>query len=359
MWKPLIWLGCAAAVVACGDNWAPHGASDARPVDAPPPDGLPPDASVCAPFDDGAPGGACATHVDCDTAAGGDGTCYVGALGPSVFAPEGYCTVDDGTGTVCEADGDCPSGSLCVTDTTYDYKFCAPACCAAETCPANQACWDSFNGFPLDRKACVPGNAEARDGDPCTGFYECHEYSQCLADFEYPGGSCQRYGCTPGDDSTCNGGVCIIDDEQPPFDLAICMPGCTSDADCRQVEGYRCYDPDPVSTTNPTYCRHPHVGDACATPEDCGGGTWECRTGLLFPNGYCTQSGCPTPGSTTQCTPGSICADHPDEADHYCADRCPGPAGTQSTCRRDYLCQETSPAPEPGVNTLGCLPIIL
>ena len=44
-----------------------------------------------------------------------------------------------------------------------------------------------------------------------------------------------------------------------------CVDACTTDADCRQADGYRCFD----GGADGRYCRHPQTGDAC------GQGGWQ------------------------------------------------------------------------------------
>ena len=164
---------------------------------------------------------------------------------------------------MCDVDADCPAGGACID--SEGYRFCLPACTVGSACPADQACLDSFNGFPLDGPACVPGNAVAQDGDACGGFFQCNAYSDCSNDVESPGGACATYGCTPGDDSPCHGGTCMVVDDYP-IQGAMCVDACVRDADCRVAAGYGCYDPGDAAP----YCRHPHVGDACGVDADCG-----------------------------------------------------------------------------------------
>lgn len=347
MRKLLLCVGFAAALAACGDNDLGDDAPniDARQDDATPADAAPPDALVCS-FAPGALGGACENDDQCDSATSAAGYCFAGPKLPSIFPPEGYCVLDNG-GTVCDSDDDCGEGGLCLD--SAGYRFCAPACCEGGACPTHQACWTSFNGFAHDRPACVPGDDTASDGDACDGFYECNEFSQCIVDFEHPGGGCERYGCTVGDDTTCHGGVCVSFTDTP-FTGTLCVDACDVDTDCRNVEGYVCFDPDPVSTTDQKYCRHPHVGDPCLVAADCGTGTWECRTGT-FVGGYCTQAGCPTPGTNEGCTQGSACHDLGSE--NICVDRCPV-VGQTTGCRLGYTCADI----DPGAGTVGgCLPL--
>ena len=102
----------SALLAACGDNTRP-GDDDDTPIDsatpdAEVPDGIPPDAYFCAPFDVGRPGGTCTNHADCDSAPGaGDGYCYAGAEGSLIYPAEGYCLFDDFSGGDCTTDADC------------------------------------------------------------------------------------------------------------------------------------------------------------------------------------------------------------------------------------------------------------
>jgi hypothetical protein len=338
-------LLAAIALAGCGDNILVGSGPDAARSDGGV-DAAPVDAFYCAPFGADQLGGPCS--LGDPAACGADGVCLQGAIEVVAWPADGYCIRDDG-GTTCATDDDCGAGGACieVADFGPGYRICMAACCDFDTCPAGQACFDTLSGIALSQSACVPGNATARDGDACAGFFDCNEFSQCKNDFEHPGGACERFACTG--DADCHGGVCITDDEEPPFAINICVDGCATDADCRRAEGYRCFDPDPQSTTDARYCRHPHVGDPCAAPADCGTGTWECRG--TFPGGYCTQTGCETPGSSAGCTPGSLCHDA-GEAQHLCVDRCPE-VGQQSTCRAGYSCVDV----DPGAEVIGgCLP---
>lgn len=307
---------------------------------------------VCANPGFGEIGGTCLTASNCGTA---DSQCYLGSFGPQTFAPEGYCMVDDfgsATGT-CDDDTDCPLDTTCTEWLEFPgYRSCMPVCgCQGTPCPDNQACFDHFVASPLDKAVCVPGNASAEDGDACGGFFDCDELTDCLDDAEFPNGQCARYGCTIGNDATCNGGHCV-NVTDVPFSGTTCVDTCTSNTDCRTADGYVCFDPDGAGTAQ-NYCRHPHIGDACTIAADCGGAGWTCRTGATNPGGYCTQTGCPTPGSSAGCTDGSICIDDPLSATNYCADRCTGlPA--QGTCRTGYLCTDSNGA-APGALG-GCAP---
>ncbi len=336
-------LALMLALTACGDDI--HGG----PVDAAAPDAMTmPDANACPARMTGEVGGPCATNPQC---AATNGLCLVGTLGPSTYPPEGFCILDNGSGTVCTTDADCGAGNVCANDLTFGpYHICLPACtCTNNACPPHQECAMAFNGDQIDKMGCVPGTAGAKDGDPCAGFYDCDEFSICNNDLEYPGGQCARAGCTVGMDSTCHGGHCINVDD-PPVAGTECVDTCNSDTDCRQSEGYKCFDP---GGGEPKYCRHPQVGDACTSAADCGGGVWTCMTGAAFPNGYCTTTGCATPGSSDGCSSQSVCYDDPLQTANYCVDRCR--IGMAGDCRTGYQCIDTDPSP--GTTTPGCVPL--
>lgn len=209
--------------------------------------------------------------------------------------------------------------------------------------------------------ACFPAADAAIDGDPCVSFGECAIESTCREEpLEYPGGQCQRVGCTVGDDTTCatgGDGHCV---DARLVSLGVrtgtaCVDACTVDGDCRIADGYRCVD---GGAGVGRYCRHPQAGDACAIDADCGGAMlWDCKVGVTYPGGMCTPTtGCPTPGSSNGCSPGSsVCYDAVLPAvptDNVCVPRCGGPANTQGGCRPGYACRDV--APGPGV-TLGCV----
>jgi hypothetical protein len=343
----------ALGLAACGDNTKNGSDSDAA-VD----DGGAVDATVDAPPDANCParalgqvGGPCTADAQCDSASGaGDGFCLHGLQGTIAWPEEGYC-VNKIEG--CTTDGQCGTGNVCasIDDPAGAFHACLPACGTDPcSCPNNQLCGNSFAGSAMDKNACLPGNASARDGDPCTGFAECDESSICLSDnFEHPGGQCMQVGCTIGDDTTCTtggDGHCI----NPGFVSSGtgCVDHCDSDANCRLAEGYKCFD---GGGSVGKYCRHPQTGDTCTVDADCGDpGIWDCKTGVTFPGGYCTlQAPCNATNGTGCSSGSSVCFDPPGAATPYCVDRCSGAA--QGTCRTGYVC---TPVPQSG-NASGCL----
>jgi hypothetical protein len=368
-------------LVACGDNLTADRAIDAAndaftidtaQIDATPIDARDIDASIdanCPARAPGQVGGPCTDDRMCDSVVGTpDGLCFRGPQGATTWPAEGYCvnkvqlSVNDG----CMTDTDCGTGNLCATidDPGGPFRACLPACGAgACACSNGQLCAASFSGSAIlnGDTACLPGNSSATDGDACNGFGECALDSLCLLDpLEYPGGQCHRVTCTIGTDSTCaaGGDGHCIDYRLITAGLNVanvCVDTCTADADCRQSDGYRCFD---GGAGVGRFCRHPQAGDACAVDADCGNpAQWDCKTGLTFPGGMCTPTtGCSTPGDGTGCSPGSsICYDSILPAipgDNVCADRCGGPINTQGGCRTGYVCRDTNPlAPV----VLGCV----
>lgn len=368
----MILCSIVALAAACGDNLSPNqrtdgGSDGVDPIDATdaptPIDGRDVDANCPARLP-GQVGGPCASDNQCDSAVGAnDGFCLRGAQSATTWPAEGYCVnkID-----VCNTDTDCGATNACVTINDPDgaFRACVPACgTGACACTNGQICAGSFSGSSLagGRMACFPGNASATDGDPCNGFGECAQDSLCLQDpLEYPSGECHRVACTIGNDSTCaaGGDGHCIDYSLITAGLNqanVCVDTCTADTDCRQADGYKCFD---GGAGVGRFCRHPQAGDACAVETDCGpAALWDCKIGLTFPGGMCTPTtGCPTPGSGTGCSPSSsICYDSVlplVNTDNVCANRCGGPVGTQGGCRTGYVCRDT----DPGLPVfLGCV----
>lgn len=336
----------ASLLVACGDNLTPGGGeidaptSDGRPVDAPL------DAQSCAARNFGDVGGPCTTDVDCESSAGAaDGICLNNLLDPAPWPAVGYCISRTGG---CTQDGECGDGNVCA-DLGGGFRACMQGCNAAGPCecPDGMRCTDGYLNTPVQRMVCVPGNPLAVDGSPCTTFGDCDEHSICLDDaFEHPGGQCIQLGCTLGNDATCSsGGDGHCDRPDVIGGGTGCLDVCTTDADCRTADGYKCFD---AGGTTGKFCRHPAAGDGCTQDADCGSPVlWVCRSGVAFPGGYCTiRQACPTNGTTDGCSSGSsVCRDPVGPEPGYCVDRCTGVG--QGTCRTGYNC-----LPVGGVN--GC-----
>jgi hypothetical protein len=309
-------------------------------------------------------GGSCANDVDCESALGaGDGVCMKPGFGDVVWPAGGFCL---GKVDACTIDADCGPNNLCATvndPVNGAYKACLPACQTGGcVCGAGTACANWVAGIALagGRTACLPGNGGASDGDPCASFGDCAEHSTCAADpLEHPGGQCRRFGCTPGNDATCNpnGDGHCIDEGLVTAGVAladVCVDACAVSGDCREAEGYRCFD---AGGSVGKFCRHPQAGDACASDTDCGDAAlWDCKTGAAYPGGSCAPATpCPTPGSTQGCSSeSSICYDGPLVAatDNVCVDRCVGGPGVMGGCRLGYLCNDVNPGSSV---SLGCV----
>ncbi|MGE3635513.1 MAG: hypothetical protein AB7P00_36755, partial [Sandaracinaceae bacterium] len=190
------------------------------------------------------PGGVgtpCTTDADCDGR-----FCSGGSSGV------GYCT------WICAPDVPCPDDGVCVY-TAGAYGYCLLGCDPAlSACPGGTVC---IGGFGLPEPVCYVGcrsNADcapgtecgdmsmgygrcltrgAHDGDPCAMSDECPERSFCAAerDWGFSGGICIREGCDVATGVGCNPGTSCV---SLGIDNQICLPDCTSDADCRA--GYEC-----------------------------------------------------------------------------------------------------------------------
>lgn len=345
----------AVLLVACGDNLrvvpADDDDTDASEIDAAPNDGRV-DAMIdanCPARTAGSVGGPCTTDSQCDSAAAaGDGICLNASQGGIGWPAGGYCiTKYDG----CTQDSECGAGNVCVTISDPDGPFsaCMPACGTGDcVCSNGEVCSNNLATSAMNKMACIPGNAAAVDGDPCTGFGDCDINSICRRDpAEYPGGQCMQIGCTVGNDATCTSGGdghCA----NPGFVTTgnACLDTCATDADCRTAEAYRCFD---AGGTIGRYCRHSQTGDGCSSDSSCGNAAiWDCRMGATFPGGYCTLQAACNPTTGAGCSPGSsICYDPPGggATDAYCVNRCDG---ALTGCRPGYVCT-------PMGNVSGCL----
>ena len=368
---PFKFLLIAVTLVACRSvlgihDLEPHENEDAAVlIDAPAPD-APPPAPKCAVPEPGAIGGACITDNDCESSpVGGNGDAgpndggvpeFQGLCqdpeepGPIKWPPEGFCTRG------CNENADCGMGNFC--DATI--KLCLPSCCSevveGQACSDGRLCTDNLASFlPLSEDSCLPGRADAADGDPCVNFYDCNIDSFCrISDLESPNGACHTASCTLGNNASCapgGDGRCVA---WPLFDafqgMPMCIDSCDVDADCRESDGFRCFD-DPVVGK---FCRHPQVGEPCVLPTDCGSASlWDCRTGADFPNGYCTnasQRECTVGATSTSCSPTSTCFDPNGgtAGDQFCVAKCDQADPTR--CRTGYSCRDA------GDGAFGCIP---
>ena len=348
-------LATLAAAAGCGDNKgvsADAGPSDARP------DGPTTDALVCPTRIAGDIGGACSQDSQCDDPQHpGTGFCLNGSAVVG-WPAGGYCirSTFDANNPICEANVDCGAGNVC--GNLLGETACMPGCCADDSCAAGAVCTDNFLGDNFHVLACLPGTQAAPDGAACGGFFDCGTNSICNRDaLEFPNGQCQSLQCTVGEDTTCasgGDGHCFAGNPSASGPYVGCVDACQSNADCREAEGYTCFD---GGADAGKFCRHPQAGDACIANADCGApNVWTCHHGEAFGGGYCTVIGCVEDGDG--CSPGSsFCFDVANDSlndDNLCVDRCANASiGTQSSCRVGYSCADVNRG---AAVVGGCLP---
>ncbi len=139
--------------------------------------------------------------------------------------PGGYCSIlCNGANTLC------PTGSHCA-DFDGVNSLCMLNCTSDAQCEAGYVCgqWDGVGG-----RECVPPEPPAGSGDvgdacqssaDCNGALTCYQtYTSNNTTYSFPGGVCSQP-CVPLLGQCDAGDVCTLD--------AICMPGCTSNTQCR------------------------------------------------------------------------------------------------------------------------------
>lgn len=331
----------AMLAIGCGDDAGPFGPGPGpgpgpNPVDCP-------DQSEVAQPEAGRPGAPCTTNAECDLSEeGGDGFCLTGIQGSTPVG--GYCL---GLILACTEDADCGERAVCASIEGVG-NACYFGCDDEGLCPDGFECSRMQpGGADIGTLACLPGTCGVPDGAPCDGVEDCTATgSVCFDDpRQEPNGICQVTGCTtdedcaPGGDGTC---VQIPNPSLPDILTGTCVDSCVADTDCRVDEGYRC-----ANFFGTNFCRHPEVGDPCATADDCGGApTWDCLTEADgFPGGYCTVS-CEI---NSDCTISSNCdvADMMGDPGLTCSATCT----TDEFCRPGYTCQ-----PVQGTDESGCIP---
>ena len=78
--------------------------------------------------------------------------------------------------------------------------------------------------------------------------------------YEFPGGYCTKEGCTAGSGSAeCGAGADCYSIGFGGFGSTFCAKTCTSNADCRESEGYTCQSP-PFGGGTTMYCLPPRDG---------------------------------------------------------------------------------------------------
>lgn len=200
-------------------------------------------------------------------------------LGPPDLGP-----VPPGPGAACSSDADCDDAS-CILDEEWRDGYCTSDCATNEDCGEDGTCVASGGGSNLCLANCDPD-------DPAS----CR-----------PG-----YGCTTGTIGT------------------VCIPGCSSDADCEGGlecavgsgdfgEG-TCFDPDSA------------VGDECAEDDECPvGGFCLAEDFAGWPGGACITTDCDY-ASGMGCGEGAVCAE--GNFGGLCLAGCE----TDDDCRDSYGC---------------------
>jgi hypothetical protein len=208
--------------------------------------------------------------------------------------PGGLCSVRcDPDGQDCGLSGDCienvclPAcartnnclaiGGMCAQDT-----YCAPSCgVGAPPCSAGTVC-DPYS------VACTtpPTTAGADNGAPCTSEDQCRgscvseEATDVLPAGGYLGGMCVSNARAPDRGafvdggplprSNCPPGSVIAPPINASGDLALCLPECHEDGDCRP--GYACWKTDGTNTYSDGYCAPINCADGvhqCPAPSAC------------------------------------------------------------------------------------------
>lgn len=292
-------------IAGCGDDDVLSVARDlAPPADLTMPDLTPP--VDLAPYPDLSPslgiGMPCPNGNECMPGL----ICFGARLDPNL-PPAGYCT------KACIADPECGADAFCGPPIDRSGNLCWHRCGPGDTCATpGQVCSRRLGGFiDLVNKACIPGNAAARDGSSCKSFGDCNKNQLCANNpFDFPGGVCITVGCTVGDNTTCAPGgapACFKGDN-----VNVCFPACNGDGDCRINEGYKCLQPPGAPQK---VCLYPNpLGGNCKVAKDCnGGGPWSCIVDVNLPGGYCSiigcdakaDTGCPTNGHCLMVAPGT------------------------------------------------------
>ena len=335
---PLALVLCGG-LAGCGDDLASGGSNDLQPpADLSMPDLTPP--IDLAPYPDLVP--SLGVGLPCP----GGNECMAGliCLGPKLdptLPPEGYCT------KACMNDPDCGAGAFCGPPLDKVGNLCWLRCGPNDTCAQpKQVCSRRVGGFTdLVNKACVPGNAAARDGASCKSFGDCNRDQACIDNpFDFPGGYCVTFGCTVGDNNTCAPGgtpACLKADN-----INLCFAGCAGDGDCRINEGYKCLQP-PNSPVKICIFNNP-LGGHCKMPKDCAGGPpWSCIVDANLPNGYCTIVGCDTK-MNTGCPSNGQCIDV-GGGTGVCLKECSG----NGDCAQGTTCKQVPTATGPA---MACAP---
>src|SRR5690606_21291797 len=184
---------------------------------------------------------------------------------------------------------------------------------------------------------CIPESTPPKGdaGARCSRNTDCSFGLTCLTD-GFPGGycsalDCEQTGC-PANTFGASAPCAHLDEDRT---TTACVQGCSSDAQCRQTEGYVCADLEGVSGCMPTELAAAsagQVGSSCVTNLNCNDDL-TCLTNFLA--GYCSRP----------CTADADCGEEAACADLgggvlRCLDRC----NDDAQCRFGYGCQTVGEA---------------
>ena len=255
----------------------------------------PSDASAPTPVA-GAIGGACSVDADCKD----PGAVCMDLTG-------GYCVIPSCSG-VADA---CPQGSACFLF-GEEESYCVDTCLTSEecrenegyVCDADKTCWPG-EAAPPSTGAVPIGGACSVDADCKDEGADCYPANANGNPTGFLNGYCLINGCQPG--QCPEGSVCEVIYADG---AAACMASCAETPDCRDSEGYACYD------------------QGICFPG--------CADWIPCPTGYACgeQAFCVPDCSPGDCTDGLVC----DVDSGECVD----PPCTPGACPNDLVCSEES-----------------
>ena len=273
-----------------------------------------------APTTAGGMGAACTSDADC-----------LDLNAVCLDLPGGYCVIPDCAGV----EGACPAGSTCFLFGEQG-SYCLDTCGASSECRVDEGYVCDVDG------TCWPGEdtpsptGESPIGAPCQVDADCKDPGAfCYPDnvngnaTGFLGGYCLINGCEPGECPQGSKCEAIYADGS-----GACMATCAESADCRDDEGYACYE------------------QGICFPG--------CADWLPCPSGYaCGEQGfCVPDCSPGECPQGLVC----DTESGECVD----PPCTPGSCPGGLVCNETTgscipdlsggPGPGPGPSCAPLLP---
>jgi cysteine-rich repeat protein len=173
------------------------------------------------------PGWNCSGQPSTCTPAGcGDGT---------ITFPEDCDDNNTAPGDGCDANCTVESGWTC----SGEPSDCDPIC--GDSIPLGGEECDDGNGVNDDICTNSCTNNDGKYGSPCLVSTDCAPNFDCLDEVTYgtPGGYCTKLSCNPNSNCVAGPGYCI-DPFPPGAGAPACAEQCSSDANCRWVEGYSC-----------------------------------------------------------------------------------------------------------------------